>query len=193
MNFLAHFHLAWPDQALIAGGLEGDYFKGPLPGTLPPQLAQGVRLHRQIDAYTDSHPIVKSLRQTLPEPLRRYAGILIDLCFDHFLTLHWSRFSSVPLRQFSDRIYEALKTHDHQLSEGARVMAARLARHDVLVLFEHWDTVIASAERTGERFKRENPFRNIDQHLSPEKEKLEHAFLNFYPDLQSFSLKRDLS
>ena len=82
MNFLAHFHLAWPEEGLIAGGLEGDYFKGPLPGTLPPRLERGVRLHRQIDAYTDAHPLVKELRGVLPTSLRRYAGILIDLCFD---------------------------------------------------------------------------------------------------------------
>ena len=61
MNFLAHFHLAWPDEGLIAGGLEGDYYKGPLRGDLPSGLEQGVRLHRAIDAYTDSHPRVEAV------------------------------------------------------------------------------------------------------------------------------------
>ncbi len=53
MNFLAHFHLAWPDEGLVAGGLEGDYIKGPLRGALPPDLERGIKLHRAIDAYTD--------------------------------------------------------------------------------------------------------------------------------------------
>jgi acyl carrier protein phosphodiesterase len=26
MNFLAHFHLAWPDAGLVAGGLEDNFF-----------------------------------------------------------------------------------------------------------------------------------------------------------------------
>ncbi len=55
VNFLAHFHLAWPDQHLVLGGLEGDFHKGGLPGTLPAALQDGVALHRAIDAYTDSH------------------------------------------------------------------------------------------------------------------------------------------
>ena len=79
MNFLAHFHLAWPDEGLITGGLEGDYIKGPLHGALPPQIERGIRLHRAIDAYTDGHPLIQQLRRDLPPGLRRYAGILIDL------------------------------------------------------------------------------------------------------------------
>ena len=62
MNFLAHFHLAWPDEGLIAGGLEGDYLKGPLRGELPPELERGIKLHRAIDAYTDKHDLVRQLR-----------------------------------------------------------------------------------------------------------------------------------
>ena len=85
MNFLAHFHLAWPDEGLVAGGLEGDYHKGPLRGELPPAIERGVKLHRAIDAYTDSHPLIQQLRRDLPRNLRRYAGSLIDLSFDQYL------------------------------------------------------------------------------------------------------------
>ena len=86
MNFLAHFHLAWPDEGLIAGGLEGDFYKGPLRDDLPEAVARGVQLHRAIDAYTDQHPALKELRAELPPHLRRFAGIVIDLSFDHFLS-----------------------------------------------------------------------------------------------------------
>ena len=43
MNFLAHFQLAWPDEGLVLGALEGDYYKGPLGSELPGDLARGVR------------------------------------------------------------------------------------------------------------------------------------------------------
>ena len=74
MNFLAHFHLAWPDQDLVAGGLEGDYHKGPVDASLSDGLQRGVRLHRAIDAYTDSHPALAGLRQEFTPRLRRFAG-----------------------------------------------------------------------------------------------------------------------
>lgn len=190
MNFLAHFHLAWPDEDLVAGGLEGDYFKGPLRGELPPGLERGIKLHRAIDAYTDGHPLIQQLRRDLPPGLRRYAGILIDLSFDHYLSLHWSRFSDIPLSDFNSGVYRTLTTHEGTLSEGARGMVARLIEYDVLNLYTQWETVPAAAARIGQRFKRNNPFLDADRHLSPAKTTLEQAFLNFYPLLQSFCKTR---
>jgi len=190
VNFLAHFHLAWPDEGLVAGGLEGDYFKGPLPGTLPPSLERGVKLHRAIDAYTDGHPIIGQLRRDLPPGLRRYAGILIDLSFDHYLSLHWSQFSAIPLGDFNQGVYRTLTSHEGDLSEGARRMVTRLVEYDVLNLYLEWETVLASATRLGNRFKRHNPFLDIDRELSPAKAVLEEAFLDFYPQLQLFCDRR---
>ena len=186
MNFLAHFHLAWPDAGLVAGGLEGDYYKGPLRGDLPRALERGVRLHRAIDAYTDSHPAVEQIRREFPATLRRYAGILIDLSFDHYLSLHWDRFSAIPLADFNRQIYHTLDQQQHTLSTGSQKMLARMVEHDILGLYHEWDTVPASAARIGERFRRHNPFLDIDRDLSPTRTGLERAFLDFYPDLQLF-------
>lgn len=187
MNFLAHFHLAWPEEALIVGGLEGDFCKGRLQGQFPAALERGIRLHRAIDAYTDAHPMIAQLRRDLPPPLRRYAGILIDLCFDHFLSLHWSNFSALSLPEFSRGVYRILRQQEGALSAGARIMADRLIEHDLLGLYLQWDTVLSAAQRIGNRFARHNPFAALEQALSPEKDTLEQAFLAFYPQLQAFS------
>lgn len=187
MNFLAHFHLAWPDDGLVAGGLLGDYYKGPLRGDLSPSLERGVRLHRAIDAYTDSHPVLAQLRRELPAELRRYAGILIDLSFDHYLSRHWARYSDIDLPEFNSRVYRTLVAHESQLSEGARRMLAGLLQHDILNLYTRWDTVPATAARIGTRFKRHNPFLQVDQKLAPLRDTIEQAFLEFYPQLQGFS------
>ncbi len=190
MNFLAHFHLAWPDEGLIAGGLEGDYCKGPLCGRLNPDIERGVRLHRAIDAYTDRHPRLLALRTELPRELRRYAGIVVDLSFDHFLSRHWHRYASLPLDAFSRAVYNALLAREAQLSEGARGMLGRLVEHDILSLYGDWRTVTATAERIGRRFTRGNPFSDIEAQLDPLLPALESAFLDFYPELQAFSAGR---
>jgi acyl carrier protein phosphodiesterase len=190
VNFLAHFHLAWPDAGLVAGGLEGDYIKGPLRGVLPPDLERGIKLHRAIDAYTDGHPLIQQLRRDLPPRLRRYAGILIDLSFDHYLSLHWPNFSDIPLAHFNNGVYRTLTDHEFALSEGARTMAGRLIEYDVLNLYTEWETVLATAMRIGQRFKHHNPFLDIERELSPAQATLEEAFLNFYPQLQSFCRAR---
>lgn len=186
MNFLAHFHLAWPDEGLVAGGLDGDYVKGPLRGTLPRDLERGIQLHRAIDAFTDGHPLIQQLRRDLPTRLRRYAGILIDLSFDHYLSRHWSTFSAMPLADFNSGVYRTLDAQQCVLSDGGRRMLARLVEYDILNLYLEWETVLATATRIGQRFPRHNPFVDLDRELTPAQDTLEQAFLNFYPQLQSF-------
>ncbi len=190
MNFLAHFHLAWPDPGLVVGGLEGEYYKGPMRGDLPGSIESGVQLHRAIDAYTDAHPVIAQLRKGFPQRLRRFAGILIDLSFDHFLSKHWSRFSELPLERFNQQIYSTLSENSMHLSDDSRRMLDRLLQHDILGLYVDWDTVAASAERIGQRFRRENPFLDVGRELASERERLERAFLLFYPELQSHSVHR---
>lgn len=190
MNFLAHFHLAWPDEGLVAGGLEGDYYKGPLRGDLPADIERGVRLHRSIDAYTDSHPEMARLREQFPQPLRRYAGILIDLSFDHFLSRHWTRFSQLPQGEFRQQIYAILTARQQHLSAGSRRMTLRLIEYDILRQYSEWSAIAASAERIGTRFTRKNPFRNIDPQLNELRSVLEQGFIEFYPQLQQYSARQ---
>ena len=187
MNFLAHFHLAWPDHRLIAGGLEGDYCKGPLRGQLDPGIERGVRLHRAIDAYTDSHYIVEELRRQFPQSIRRYAGILIDISFDHYLTAHWSQYSNMPLIEFNASIYQVLLKQEALLSADCLKMMKRIVDYDVLNRYHNWDAVTATATRVGERFRRGNPLADTQRELEPLRGQIEASFLSFYPDLLSFS------
>ena len=187
MNFLAHFHLAWPDEYLVVGGLEGDYFKGPLPGSLAPELQAGVRLHRAIDAYTDNHPELVRLRKAFPPELRRYAGILIDLCFDHCLARNWAIYSALPLPDFATRVYTHLQAHERFMSPQAQRMAGWLIEYEILQAYSHWDTVAGSAERIGRRLRRDNPMDRAGSLLEPMLGELQRSFEVFYPQLQQFS------
>jgi acyl carrier protein phosphodiesterase len=187
VNFLAHFHLAWPDESLVLGGLEGDFHKGLLPGNLSPGLQAGVALHRAIDAYTDSHTEIVALRRLFPAELRRYAGILIDLCFDHVLAQQWDRYCALPRDQFINETYSLLSRHSGLLSEGAALMASRMREYDLLTRYQHWETIAASAARIGQRLSRENPLHKAGDLLLPLLPELEQSFAVFYPQLIEFS------
>jgi acyl carrier protein phosphodiesterase len=187
LNYLAHFHLAWPDGDLVAGGLEGDYLKGPLDKHSSSGLQRGVQLHRMIDGFTDRHPSLTRLRDCFQPSMRRFSGILIDLSFDHFLSSHWSTFSTFPLKDFNREIYRNLEERRGHLSPGAQRMLRRLVQYDLLGRYADWDTVPATAERIGERFRRGNPFIGIKSQLLDLQPALEDAFLEFYPDLEDFA------
>ena len=135
MNYLAHFHLAWPDEGLVVGALEGDYFKGTLRGQLPRSIENGVKLHRVIDAYTDQHPLMAQLRQGFNPPLRRYAGILIDLSFDYFLCSLWDRYSEIHRSEFNRQVYTSLNRNRHHLSPPAERMRTRMINSFYIPVF----------------------------------------------------------
>lgn len=187
MNHLAHFHLSWPREDLVVGALEGDYHRGPLPGSLNPTLVAGVALHRAVDGFTDSHPLLADLRRQFPADSRRYAGIMVDLCFDHYLSLHWSRYCDSNRESFCGEVYAMLRRGAGELSEGGRRAAGRLEEYDVLGRYDDWHTVIGAADRVGQRLRRANPLHRAGEILEPLRADLETAFLAFYPELVRFA------
>jgi acyl carrier protein phosphodiesterase len=186
VNFLAHFHQAFPDEGLIIGGLRADYLKGPLKGELPLNVERGISLHRAIDAFTDRHPCQTQCKKHFPAALKRYSGILLDLSFDHFLSLNWQKFHNEELSNFSQNIYSILKSGDRHLCAQSSQMAKRLEDFDILCLYHEWETVTKTAECIGERFKRGNPFVNIDTQMNSLYPVIEQAFESYYPDLCDF-------
>ena len=108
MNYLAHLHLGGPSPEQMLGSLYGDFVKGRLDGRFPSAVLAGIQLHRRIDAYTDSHPIVQRAIGRFPAERRRYAGIVVDVFFDHCLARHWHAYVDEPLDAFTGRVYDVL-------------------------------------------------------------------------------------
>lgn len=100
MNFLAHAVLAERTPALLVGGVVGDWIKGILPGGLPMDLAQGVVLHRAIDGFVEIHPAFRHSCSRISPARRRYAGVLVDIFYDHILARDWGRFHRDPLPSY---------------------------------------------------------------------------------------------
>jgi acyl carrier protein phosphodiesterase len=187
MNHLAHFHLSWPREDLVVGALEGDFYRGTLPGSLNPALVDGVILHRAVDGFTDSHPLLAEARSRFPEGTRRYAGIMLDLCFDYFLSRHWQNFSGISHGVFSREVYTMLRCGTGDLSERAQRTARWLEKNEVLTAYRDWRAVTAAAARVGTRLSRANPLHRAGDILEPLRPGLEQVFLAFYPELARFS------
>jgi acyl carrier protein phosphodiesterase len=186
LNYLAHFHLSHGDDQLLLGALLGDFVKGPLKGERSKGLEQGIFLHRKIDAFTDSNEALKQVHQLFSSGYRRYAGIMTDVVFDHFLTLHWSDFHHQPLKDFSQQIYLLLDNSD-QLSGTAKLQAENLSRYDVFQNYQYWETVEATLEKISQRLSRTNPLATAAKEMTPHYNALEKAFLVFYPQLQGYA------
>ena len=135
MNFLAHCLLAWPGQGWIAGGVLGDFVKGRVPESLPPELRAGIRLHRRIDAFCNRLADMKpSIARFGPE-LRRAAPVLLDIVADHCLALTWPRYANVALAGFTTEVYAALRRFDAYVPDRGRPFIARMIDTDLLARY----------------------------------------------------------
>lgn len=117
MNYLAHAYLAGDADSDRLGGLMGDFVKGPLPCGLPADLAAGVALHRRIDSYADTHPAFQRSRARVSAARRRYAGVMVDMFYDHLLASHWEAYSAQALTQYSHAVYDLLDANVPLLPE----------------------------------------------------------------------------
>ena len=132
MNYLAHTWLAQQSDDAILGALLGDFVHGlsALQDWPVPIGAEIIR-HRHIDRYTDTHPVVVAAR-TRFGPLRRYAGIVLDVHFDHCLARDWPRWNDRPLDQFTARVYRILRERGDILPPRLKAIAPPMAEHDWL-------------------------------------------------------------
>jgi len=103
MNYLAHLWLTEQAGLPLPGAVLGDLVHGRLDGRFAPALERSIRLHRRVDAVTDSHPLILAQRTAFGPGARRYAGIVLDLVHDHALVLDWERYGAERLKMFARR------------------------------------------------------------------------------------------
>lgn len=111
MNFLAHIYLSGTDEEIIIGNFIADGIKGKQYLNFPEGIQKGILLHREIDTFTDAHPIVRQSTKRLHENYGHYSGIIVDILYDHFLAKNWNQYSNIPLTEFVENFYTLL--HDN--------------------------------------------------------------------------------
>ena len=128
MNYLAHILLARQSDAAMIGAMLGDFVKANDVRNYPAEIAREITLHRNIDSYTDSHPLFRSSVQLFGEGRRRYAGIVLDVLYDHLLSQRWDNFCDIHRTEFIQRFYRALLAHQEMLPEKLRLIAPRIVQ-----------------------------------------------------------------
>jgi acyl carrier protein phosphodiesterase len=155
MNYLAHLYLARPAHEAMLGALLGDFVFGL--AALDAYSAverREILLHRRVDRYTDEHPLVAGSRRLFGDGRRRYAGIALDVYYDHCLARDWHRYGDVPLDAFTAPFYRYLLSRQEQLPERLRRIAPSMAAHDWLGSYRERDSVDRAVARIATRLSR---------------------------------------
>lgn len=183
MNFLAHLALSGEDAEILVGNLMGDFVKGRLEGRFPAGIQSGLELHRRIDRFAEDNAHFIRSRHRLDPRFGLFRGALVDLYYDHFLAVHWRRFSQEPLLPFILGCRDTVGRYRQLLPEP---LARRLPE-----LFSSWlpsygdiQGVDLVLKRMSVRFKRQNPMADGAGELQRHYRGLEDDFFDFYPQLQ---------
>lgn len=155
MNYLAHLYLARHGDDAMLGALLGDFVFGVSgPEAYPPPIRREILLHRQIDRYTDAHPSVVAARALFTDGRRRYAGIALDVYYDHLLARDWAQWSDVDLDAFTTRFYANLLANHAQLPARLQTIAPLMAEHDWLGSYRERASVDHAVRRIATRLSR---------------------------------------
>ncbi len=137
VNFLAHLYLSGdsPDRSLLIGNFIADFIKGNHFEHFHPGVIEGIRLHREIDTFTDSHSIVSASKARLYANFHHFAGVIVDIFYDHFLAKNWTSYSDIPLHEFADRTYATLLHSNVDLPAGVKEMLPYMVSNNWLVSY----------------------------------------------------------
>ena len=151
----------------------------------PEPVQQGIMLHRYIDKRTDSSKTVKKLRPKFPREFRRYAGIIIDLAFDHELALNWWRYMPGSLERFDQETRDLIRDNADMVPEGLHQFMRYADRHGLFAAYRDEDVTLYALAGLGTRLSRANPLHRVAEiwpDLVPE---FRSSFREFYPQIQS--------
>jgi len=185
MNYLAHLYLARPDHEAMLGALLGDFVFGTIAlDDWSPVERREILIHRKVDRYTDDHPLVVQARSLFGDGRRRYAGIALDVYYDHCLARDWARWSELPLDRFTAPFYRYLLSRLDDLPERLHAIAPRIAAHDWLGSYRDRASVDLAVTRIATRLSR-NGDRLVDclDDLRVHEAQIAAGFDAFFPQL----------
>ncbi len=155
---------------------------------MPADFVRGAERHKAIDAFTDSHPIVRMSRSRLSARHRRFSGVLIDIFYDYFLARAWSQYSNESLATFTANFYRDVAAHPLALPQSARATLDRIVTHDLLGQYSRIEGVENSLRRVSayiaKRWRRDYQLDASVAELLEHEALLAQDFAQFFPQLR---------
>jgi acyl carrier protein phosphodiesterase len=186
MNYLAHLYLVENTPESLVGAMLGDFIKGAAKNNYSPIIQRNIELHRRIDSFTDAHPIVRASKGVFAPERRRFAGVLLDIFFDHYLAKHWNSFSQIDLPAFTTNVYAVLHDHHELLPEKLQRMLPFMHAEDWLGSYSRIEWIEVTLQRMARRLSRGELLANSGEELRRNYETFEAGFLAFFPELVGY-------
>ncbi len=190
VNFLAHIYLSFDDQEITLGNFFADHIRGNKYKHLPEKIQKGILLHREIDTFTDAHPIAKQSSKRLHKNYSHYSRVIVDIFYDHFLAKNWATYSEVPLKEYVDNFYDLLEDNYDILPLGTQRMMPYMIADNWLYNYSNLEGISkvlnGMNRRTHNKSKMNYAIVDLEEHY----EAFEKEFTDFFEELITFSRQK---
>ncbi len=186
MNFLAHIFLSCDNEDLLIGNFIADFIRNNEVGNYSSSIQEGIYLHRQIDTYTDKHPIVKQGVHRLQPFHHKYAPVVIDILYDYLLAVNWQRYSGEKLDQFANSIYEILNDRMEELPLKLKKRLPGMIEANWLQAYGTKKGMLFTFQKMDERTSFPSNFSEAFSHLEADFDAYNEEFQTFFPELIQF-------
>ncbi|WP_461533379.1 acyl carrier protein phosphodiesterase [Sinomicrobium sp.] len=187
MNFLAHIYLSGDDELIRIGNFIADGIKGKKYRDFPAGVQKGILLHRQIDTFTDQHPIVRQSTKRLHSGYSHYSGVIVDMFYDHFLSVKWKNYSDIPLEDYVRDFYNSLQDHYDILPERTKNMMPMMIRENWLCSYASTEGLEYILEQMNRRTKNRSQMQFAIRDLKEYYALFEEEFTRFFNELIKFA------
>lgn len=190
MNFLAHIYLSSDNELLTIGNFAGDGVRGKNYTRFPIAMQAGIQLHREIDTFTDAHPIVRRSTKRLHKTYGHYSGVIVDILYDHFLAKNWKSYSNVPLEDYVDNFYNSLKRNINILPERFKKLTPIMIEGNWLLSYATIDGIQLVLDGMNRRTKGRSKMNEATKELKIYYSEFEEDFTQFFKELIEFSANK---
>jgi acyl carrier protein phosphodiesterase len=190
MNYLAHAYLSFGNEDVLVGNMISDFVKGKKQFDFSAQIQRGIKLHRAIDAFTDSHPATKEAQVFLKPAVGLYSGAFVDVIYDHFLANDKEEFRVTSLQEFSNTTYNCLQEHHAVLPTTFQLILPYMKEQNWLY---NYKTVWGIQNSFGGIVRRAKYLESATEAFAAfEKHyfQLQKCYTEFFPSLKSFAAQQ---
>ncbi len=190
MNFLAHIYLSGANERIQIGNFMGDGIRGKNYKNYHPEIQTGVLLHRQIDTFTDAHPIFRQSKHRLVARYNHFSGIIVDMFYDHFLSKNWKNYSEIPLLDFTENFYANLEKNIDELNEKTKHLMPYIIKNNWLYNYQDIDYLGKILGQMDQRFSHPSKMSESIKELREYYPLFEEEFFLFFDELMLFSSQK---
>ncbi|NOX47209.1 MAG: DUF479 domain-containing protein [Chlorobi bacterium] len=191
MNYLAHVYLSGENEETLIGNFIADHVKGKAILGFSEGIKAGIKLHREIDRFTDSHPQFLKSKKRLARNYRKYAGVIVDMFYDHFLAANWQVYSDEGLEAFTHRVYRILMKKYLILPSKTKYILPFMAKSNWLMNYGNLEGLHRALSGIAKRTPFESGMENATEDLKNDYGLYEEEFREFFPEVVKFSFENN--